>query len=159
MISVDAPSIFGLRTPTVGWTEIQATLRLLDAALQRGDRQSARAIMKAFCQPGKRLCPIDEAADFEAALGRSDGSPLHDAARCPGAASGHADSAGAPNGGPVRPPENGCSGSVKPVADGGRIDIVAEAECRDQPPPPGPKLDEPGTAVALRAERGAARRH
>jgi hypothetical protein len=163
MISVDAPSIFGLRTPTVGWTEIQATLRLLDAAMRRGDRQSARTIMKAFCQPGNRLLPIDESADFEAALGRSNGSPLRDIARLSGAANGatngHADFAGALNGKPAQLPENGRNGLAKQVTERDRIDIPAEAQWRDQPPPSEPKLDEPGTAVALPAERGVARRH
>jgi O-antigen biosynthesis protein WbqV len=162
MIDVDAPSIFGLRTPAAGWAEIQAMLRLLGAALQNGDRQAARTIMKAFCDPGgRRLRPLEDAAVF-AAPDRANSSPAHDfAPLLEGVSNGHADLAKVSNGGnPVRLGEEVRNGAAKPAAEVDGIGLPAAAQWQDRPPRSEPALDEPDTAVVrLHSERGAARRH
>jgi hypothetical protein len=159
MISVDAPSIFGLRTPVVRWTEIQAMLRLLGAAVERGDRQSARTIMKAFCQPRRLLRQVDKAADFEAIPGATNGSSEHDFAPLSGkAANARADGLEVSNGGPA-PRADGRNGSGVPVAGPDHVDIPVVSEWPEEPRPD-ETLDEPRPTFAhLHSERGSARRH
>jgi hypothetical protein len=160
MISVDAPSIFGLQTSVVRWAEIQAMLRLLGAAVQSGDRQSARTIMKAFCQPRRLFRPVDEAADFEAALGTTNGSSAHDVLPLSErAANGRADRLEVSNGGSAPLADNGRDGSGAAVVGLGRVDIPVVPQWPEEPHSDD-TLDEPDAAlVHLHSKRGSARRH
>jgi O-antigen biosynthesis protein WbqV len=160
MISVDAPSIFGLRTTVVRWPEIQAMLRLLGAALQSGDRQSARTIMKAFCQPRRLLRPVDEAAGFEAALGTTNGPSAHDALPLSErGANGRADRLDVSNGGSAPLADKGRNGSGAAVVGLGRADIPVVPQWPEKPHSAETLDDHDAGLVHRHSERGGARRH
>jgi O-antigen biosynthesis protein WbqV len=159
MVDVDAPSIFGLRTPSADWSEIQTMLRQLDAAVVSGDRQAARTIMKEFCNVERRLGGAREAAGFNAALGKSNGSSVHELRRSGETPSnGHAALPEIPNGQAARLTENGVNESGKSAFGPKRPEGPAGFKWSEAQPS-GSAAGEPGAAVVhLHSERGVRRR-
>jgi O-antigen biosynthesis protein WbqV len=159
MVGVDAPSIFGLRTPAVEWPDIQAVLRQLGAAVESGDRQAARSIMKEFCNVEKRWSTAREAAHFEAALGTSGSRPAHDFPRLAATASiGGTGPLAIPNGRSTGPKEGSGNGSGTPAVDLVRSDAALPGlKWTAGPPDQAPDMPEP--AVVRPHSAYGTRRH